>query len=104
MSNMDNTLSVGGNPTPGDVVGALINRHAYAYRVQPNDTTDLVAAKLSGLIQNDFSATVTGSIVTILGATSLRVKVVCDQLSLYEKSSPGKGCAAHFLVPQPAHP
>src|ERR1700733_14694110 len=37
-STSEQTITVGGNPTVGDVIGALIDGAAYAYRIQAGDT------------------------------------------------------------------
>ena len=47
------TIAIGGTPVAGDVVGALVDGLAYAYRIQLGDSTALIAANLAQLIQAD---------------------------------------------------
>ena len=67
-SSADQTITISGNPAVGDVIGALIDGAAYAYRIQAGDTPDLVASNLNQLIQANFPATAQGFTITVPGA------------------------------------
>ncbi len=72
------SISILGNPTEGDLVGALVDGLPFAYRVQSGDTPFLVASNLNALIQTMRIAGVKGNIITIPGANSIVVRVVRD--------------------------
>jgi hypothetical protein len=71
-------ITVGGNPSAGDVIGALVNGSAYAYRVLATDTTDLVAAGLSAGMQGSVSFNLVGSTITLNEPAEVLVRVVRD--------------------------
>jgi hypothetical protein len=79
-----NTITISGNPAVGDVVGALIDRVAYAYRIQTGDTPDLVASCLNQLIRNSRISTVRGSTIIVAEAESIEARVVCDNTTSFE--------------------
>jgi hypothetical protein len=78
------TISVGGVAVVGNVIGALVDGLAYAYRVCSGDTPDLVAANLCTVMQTDRIATVHGPQIDLPGATAIIVRIVCDNSASYE--------------------
>jgi hypothetical protein len=80
----DQTITLSGKPAVGDVVGALIDGEAYAYRIQNGDTAALVAANLNQLIQAMRPAIVQGFSIVVPGASSIRVRVVADGSTSFE--------------------
>jgi len=96
------TVIIGGNPAVGDVVGALIDGSAYAYRIQNGDAVDLIAANLALLIRTDQVASVQGSTITIPGASSVIARVVCDCPSSFESRRQEKDVRIICWCPSPA--
>ncbi len=77
-------IAIGGDPATGDVVGAIIDGIPYAYRVEPGDSPDIVASNLEQLIQANRMASVHGADITVPGAVSITVRVVCDSAASFE--------------------
>jgi hypothetical protein len=77
-------IAIGGDPVTGDVVGTIIDGTPYAYRIQPGDSPDIVAANLGQLIQANRMARVRGANITVPGAASITVRVVCDGTASFE--------------------
>ncbi len=77
-------IAIGGDPVTGDVVGAIIDGTPYAYRVQLGDSPDIVASNLEQLIQANRMASVHGANITVPGAASISVRVVCDGVASFE--------------------
>lgn len=101
-STSDQTITISGVPTVGDVVGALIDRAAYAYRIQAGDTADLVASNLNVLIQADRPATVQGATIALPGARSVVVRVVCDAATSFESRRQEKDLRVICWCPTPS--
>ncbi len=78
------TISIGGDPRVGDVVGALVDGRAYAYRVTTGVSQDLVAANLCTAIQTNRIATAHGPRINLPGAAAILVRAVCDNNAYYE--------------------
>jgi hypothetical protein len=97
----DQTIIISGTPATGDVVGALIDGIAYAYRIQAGDTTGLVASNLSQLIQVNRPATVQGFTITLQDAGSIRVRVVCDNATSFESRRQEKDLRVICWCPTP---
>jgi hypothetical protein len=100
-STTDQTIIISGNPTAGDVVGALIDGVAYAYRIQTGDTPYLVASNLNQLIQNIRPATVQGYAIVVPGAGSIQVRVVCDSATSFESRRQEKDVRIICWCPTP---
>jgi hypothetical protein len=83
-SSTGQTITISGSPAVGDGVGALIDGAAYAYRLQAGDLPGLIASNLNHLIQANRPATVRGPTITVPGARSIQVRVVCDNATLFE--------------------
>ena len=95
------TIVISGTPTKGDLVGALVDRRAYVYRVQSEDTPDLVAANLSLMIQANQPAAVQWSTITIPGAASIMVRTVADNTTLFESRRQQKNFRIICWCPAP---
>jgi hypothetical protein len=95
------TINIFGGPAVGDVVGALIDGSAYAYRIQAGDTPGLVASNLNQLIQAEFPATVQMSTIVIPGARSIEVRVVCDNSTSFESRRQEKDVRIICWCPTP---
>jgi hypothetical protein len=78
------TISVAGVALVGDVIGALVDGMAYAYRIRVGDTPTLVAANLCTVMQTGRVATAHGPCIDLPGATALVVRVVHDNNAFYE--------------------
>ena len=97
----DQTINFWGTPSPGDVVGALIDGRAFAYRIQAGDTPDLVASNLNQLIQSDWFTILQGAELSVPGAGSLRVRVVCDNATSFESRRQEKDVRIACWCPSP---
>lgn len=95
------TITVSGSPVVGDVVGALIDGLAYAYRVEYGDTPGLIASNLNLSIQAYRVATVHGTVITVPGAASIKVRVVCDSPTLFESRRQEKDLRIICWCPTP---
>jgi hypothetical protein len=95
------TIAISGNPAIGDLVGALVDRAAYAYRVQTGDTPDLVASNLKQLIEANRPATVQGFTITVPDAGSIKVRVVCDNATSFESRRQEKDVRIICWCPTP---
>jgi len=97
----DQTITVAGTPAVGDVIGALVDGAAYAYRIQTGDTKYLVAANLSQLIQSNRLATAEGFAVFVPGAASIEVRTVCDNATAFESRRQEKDLRIICWCPTP---
>jgi hypothetical protein len=95
------TVTIGGTPAVGDVVGALVDGSAYAYRIQSGDGIDLIAANLALLIQAKQVVSVQGSTITIPGAFSVIARAVCDCSSSFESRRQEKDLRVVCWCPSP---
>ena len=95
------TISISGSPVTGDIVGALIDGVAYAYRIEAGDTPGLIAANLNQLIQVHRISTVQGAVVTVSGANSVRVRVVGDSAAYFESRRQEKDIRIICWCPNP---
>jgi hypothetical protein len=95
------TITLSGSPLVGDVVGALIDGVAYAYRIQAGDTVDLIASNIVQLIQVDRPATVHGSVLAIPGAGSVQARVVSDSATSFESRRQEKDIRVICWCPNP---
>lgn len=96
------TITISGNPFPGDVVGALIDGATYAYRIQAGDTPGLVASNLCQSIQAARLATFQGSVISVPGAAAITVRVVCDNTTMSESRRQEKDVRIICWCPTPA--
>jgi hypothetical protein len=80
----EQVITVSGSPAVGDVIGALIDSVAYAYRIRAGDTPGLVASNLNQLIQAHRPATAQGFTIAVPGAGSIEVRAVCDNATSFE--------------------
>jgi hypothetical protein len=97
----DQTINFWGIPAPGDVVGALIDGSTYAYRIQAGDTPELVASNLNQLIQTDWLTIVRATELSVPGADSIRVRVVCDKKTSFESRRQEKDIRIACWCPTP---
>jgi hypothetical protein len=95
------TITLTGRPAVGDVVGALIDNVTYSYRIRAGDTTGLVASNLNKLIQANRPATALGFTVTVPGARSIKVRVVCDNATSFESRRQEKDVRIICWCPTP---
>jgi hypothetical protein len=95
------TIIISGTPEIGDVVGALIDRVAYAHRIQAGENASLVAANLGRLIQVDRPTSVHGSGITVPGAGSVSVRAVCDNATSFESRRQEKDLRIICWCPNP---
>jgi hypothetical protein len=96
------SLTIGGTPAVGDVVGALIDGSAYVYRIQSGDAVSLTAANLGLLIQADRAVSVQGATITIPGAGSVIARAVCDCPSSFESRRQEKDVRVACWCPTPS--
>lgn len=95
------TITISGSPVAGDVVGALIDGVAYAYRVEEGDTPGLIAANLNQSIQIHRISNVHGTVITVAGATTITVRVVCDNPTTFESRRQEKDLRIICWCPTP---
>jgi hypothetical protein len=96
------TITISGSPVVGDVVGALIDGTAYAYRIVDGDTPGLIASNLNLLIQGQRPASVLGSVITVPGASAITVRVVCDSPTSFESRRQEKDLRIICWCPTPS--
>jgi len=72
------TVSFGGTADAGQLAGILVNERAYPYRTQPGDTPASVAANLAAQARVDEIVQLSGTALTIPGASRLLARVVAD--------------------------
>jgi hypothetical protein len=101
-SAQNGTINVGGTPTRGDLIGALIDGAPFVYRIQAGDTSQLVAANLALAIQAARPATYGGTAVTVPGCHSLTVRCVTDGQSVREIRRQEKDFRIASWCPTPA--
>jgi hypothetical protein len=97
----DQTITIYGIPAVGDVIGALIDGVTYAYRIQAGDTQGLVASNLNQLVQANRPSSVQGTSLTVHGASSIEVRVVCDGSTSYESRRQEKDVRIICWCPTP---
>jgi hypothetical protein len=95
------TITISGIPSVGDAIGALIDGAAYAYRVQAGDSPGLIASNISRLIQANRPATAQGFAVTVPGAGSISIRVVCDNSTSFESRRQEKDVRIICWCPTP---
>jgi hypothetical protein len=95
------TITVSGNPAVGDVIGALIDGVAYAYRIQAGDTIYLIATNLRQLIQVNRPAAAEGFTIFVPGAASIEVRTVCDNSTSFESRRQQKDMRIICWCPTP---
>jgi hypothetical protein len=98
----DQTITISGSPAVGDVVGALIDGAAYAYRIRSGDTPGLVASNLNQLIQANRPATAQGHTITVPGAGLIKTRVVCDNTTSFESRRQEKDVRIICWCPTPS--
>jgi hypothetical protein len=94
-------VTVSGNPAVGDVVGVLIDGVPFAYRIQAGDSPDLVASNLEQLIQVTRLSSLQGPNITVPGAASISVRVVCDSAASFESRRQEKDLRIICWCPTP---
>ncbi len=73
-----NSVTFDGSADVGQIAGILVDGHSYAYRTQPGDTPELVAANLAALARDRAVVRLSGNTLTIAGAGRLLARVVAD--------------------------
>lgn len=79
-----NSVCFGGSAASGQVAGIGVDNHSYVYRVQSGDTPALVAANLAALARADWIVQLSGTTLTVAGASNLLARVVTDVPVLQE--------------------
>ncbi len=95
------TIFIAGTAAVGNVVGALIDGRAFAYRISLGDTPDLIAANLCAAVQPTFIAELSGPRINMPGATSVVARVVNDNLACYEGRRQEKDVRVVLWCPNP---
>jgi hypothetical protein len=95
------SIIVDGTPGVGDVIGALVDGYAYAYRIQSGDSTDQVAANLAQLIETNRVALVYGTQIDLPGARSVVVRTVRDCPASFESRRQEKDVRIICWCPSP---
>lgn len=72
------SVTFAGTANPGQIAGILVNGQGYAYRIQPGDTPELVAANLAGLARSNCIVGLAGSTLTFAGTNDPQARVVAD--------------------------
>ena len=97
-----NTLTIGGLPAAGDVVGLLIGGTPYVYPVQAVDTPTSIAAGLSDLAQAEFPCLQAASQLTFPTAPSLIARVVAATSVVSEWARQEQGFRVSVWTSDPA--
>jgi len=79
-----NTINFSGMANPGQLVGVRVGNNTFIYPTAGGDTPESVAANLAELIGQNFIAQLSGTTLTIPGATNLVARVVADSPALRE--------------------
>nr|WP_294527306.1 hypothetical protein [uncultured Rhodopila sp.] len=95
------TVTIGGTPAVGDVVGALIDNAAYVYRIQSGDAVELIAANLAAIIRSDRIVSLNGATISLPGAGSIIARAVCDCPSSVESRRQEKDVRVTCWCPSP---
>jgi len=95
------TVTITGTPLAGDIVGILIDHEAWAYRIRTGDTPSLVASNLNQLLPKNLLASVQGTTITVAGAPSILVRVVCDKATSFESRRQEKDLRIICWCPTP---
>jgi hypothetical protein len=95
-------ITIGGSPATGDVVGALIDSMAYAYRIEHGDSPQLVASGLNLLIRANRITSVSDSSIFISGSGPITVRVVSDSTTTYESRRQEKDLRIICWCPEPS--
>ncbi|MDR3536521.1 MAG: hypothetical protein P4L71_08475 [Acetobacteraceae bacterium] len=80
----DETVTFTGMPAVGQCAGLLIDGTSYVYRPQAGDSSALVAAAFAVLVNSDRIALLSGTTLTLPGASRVIGRVVADTVSLTE--------------------
>jgi hypothetical protein len=72
------SVTFGGRAETGQIAGILVDGRSYAYRTQPGDTAELVAANLADMARDKAVVRLSHSTLTIVGAGRLLARVVAD--------------------------
>jgi hypothetical protein len=96
------SITIGGTPAVGDVVGALVDGSPFVYRIQSGDAASLIASNLAALIEADRVVSVQGATITIPGAGSVIARAVADCPSSYESRRQEKDVRVACWCPSPA--
>jgi hypothetical protein len=95
------TISISGSPIVGDLVGILIDRSTYTYRIKEGDTPDQIAANIALAIKSIRPAINHGRSITVPDATGIAVRVVCDNRSTFESRRQEKNVRVICWCPSP---
>jgi hypothetical protein len=95
------SVTIGGRPTVGDLIGVLIDGVAYAYRVQAGDTPSLVASNLALAVQHGQMVHVNDCVLSIPGSHSIAVRCVADSSSFWEERRQEKDIRIIAWCPSP---
>lgn len=69
------TITVGGTPSCPLNAAVLVNKKAYVYPLQATDTPTSIATALAALINANTSASSSGPVITVPGATNLATRI-----------------------------
>ncbi len=76
------TVTIGGDVAPGQVVGLLVDNVAVVHRTVAGDTADSVVAVLAAYLREVRIVTVSGSTLVVPGAGAVLARVVADQTAV----------------------
>jgi len=84
VSTAGNAVTFGGSADRGQLAGMAVDGKTLVYRTQPNDTPALVAANLAAQARGDFAALLSGTTITLLGATEVIARIAADSATRVE--------------------
>jgi hypothetical protein len=96
-----NTVSFSGFTAAGQLAGVLIDNAAYVYAVQAGDTPGLVAASLAALIRVDRICLLSGTMITVSGATRIIARTTAAADELQEWGRQEQGLRVSVWAPSP---
>lgn len=96
------TVSFSGTAEVGQLAGIMFDNVSFVYRTIAGDTPDAVAANLAATIRTRQIVRLSGSTVTIPGASNIVVRVVADSPALRETRRQSHDLRISFWCPTPA--
>ena len=73
-----NDITFSGLVASNQLLGILVDGQPYCYRINIDDTLEIIAAKLGAMVSTDRIAFVSASTLTIPGTVSLAARIVAD--------------------------
>ena len=96
------SVTVGGMPAVGQLVGLIVNNDSFSYRVQIGDGVAAVAAQLASLVRVSHPCMQNGAVLTIPNASRLIARAVADATVQTEWARQEQGFRVSIWAPNPS--